>query len=173
MRYGAFVLPGLMVAGFGLILLTVARRSKIAIAAGLLVVLSGIGRIGTGAFSCDPSGMPVEPSFSHKMHMSFAALTVFSLIAAGFFWSIAAPKMLHSRWFGWYSLISAVVGLLFLLKMRAAIASGGSIGLFQRASVGILNVWLLGLSVMIWRLRTIRSSDQAPPATAPGPALTE
>lgn len=161
MRFGAFVLPGLMVAGFGLLLLTVFTHSKVVIGAAILVVLSGIGRFGDGVFPCDHGCLPVDPSFSQRMHNFSAVLNAFSLVAAGFLFFIAAPKVLPSRWFRWYSLISAVFGLLFLLMLRAAIPSGGGIGLFQRLSMGVLNVWLLVLSVMVWRLRTVPADNQA------------
>jgi len=152
---GAFVLPGLMIVGFGLLLLDMFRHSKVAIGAAVLLVLSGIGQIGAGVFPCDPGGMPVDPSFSQMVHYVAAVLTMLCLIAAGFLCFITAPKVLCSRWFRWYALISAVSGLLFLLMLWAAILSGESIGLFQRLSLGVLYLWVLVLSVMVWRLRSI------------------
>src|SRR5512135_489160 len=96
MRYGVYYLPGVMFLAFGLLLVAKFRHSKVAIIAGLLVIVSGIARINGGNFPCDPGCMPVNPPFSQKMHNLSAGLATFPLACSAIFWGFASRKLLGS-----------------------------------------------------------------------------
>jgi len=157
MRYGAFNLPGVMLASFGLLLLTKFNHSKVAILGAFFLILSGIARLGAGMFPCDPGCMPINPSFSQKMHNLSAALATFFLAGSGCLWGFASRKLLGTPWFSWYSFLSAVIGIVFFVLMAAATREG--VGLFQRISLGVLHLWVLMLALAVLRSSKFLSSN--------------
>jgi hypothetical membrane protein len=151
MRYGGFYLPGLMLAGFGLLLLTKFSDSKVAIVAALFVILSAIARFAAGVFPCDPSCLPINPSFSQKMHSLSGGLAAFFLAGSGCLWFFSSRKLLEAPWFGWYSLLSAIIGIVFMFLASATAATREGVGLFQRIYLGVLHLWVLMLALAVWR----------------------
>jgi hypothetical protein len=84
---------------------------------------------------------------------------------AALMWAVAAPQMFGRRfgWFRWYSLTSAVLAIAapsVLLWMGAATTA--DVGLFQRVSFGLLNLWIFVLAALTWSL---------PAASAIGPVV--
>ena len=67
MQVAGFLLPGLMVVAFGL-LVGLSARTKLAGAGAALLIVSGIARLPAGVFPLDPCCAPIAPSFSHRVH---------------------------------------------------------------------------------------------------------
>ena len=55
--------------------------------------------------------------------------------------------------FAWYSLASAVLGLLFLSLMFASRDTRHNVGMYQRLSLGTMSLWLAVLAVFLWPSR--------------------
>ena len=150
-RVGGWCVPGLLTAGFGFFLLKNVSRSKVAVSAALLVIVNGLGRFSGGVFNCDPGCQPVDPSVSQRIHNPSTVIAYLALGVACGLWAFSAKKIVVPRWFGWYSLTSAILGLGFFAALVAsALMTHGGVGLFQRLSFGILNLWILALAILIW-----------------------
>lgn len=160
MRITAFYLPGVLIVMFGVLLLT--RSAGLPVAA--LLIIHGAGRLTAGTFPCDP-GCPVPgSSVSQVVHNAAGMLSVITLLAAALFCSFHLRKIGRHR-FAWYSLVSAIVGTVFLVLMVVDAPTRSHVGLFQRLSFGIMFLWLGAFALSIWPSR-IKATD--PRRTGPG-----
>ncbi len=60
--------------------------------------------------------------------------------------------------FAWYSLVSAIVGTVFLVLIAMDARTRSHVGLFQRLSFGTMQLWLGALAVSMWPSR-IKATD--------------
>ena len=141
------MLPGLMTAGFGVAL---GMRSVAGIAgvAAALVIVSGLARASAGVFVLDPLGDSRPPSFSEWIHNAAGTIYIVTLILAVLAWFVALrTRRRPPGWFAWYSLVTAVAAIAVPFALiGTGLATTADVGLFQRASFGVLNVWILVLA---------------------------
>ena len=159
MQVTGFVIPGLLIVGFGYVLGASARTWLAAFAASFLIV-SGIARAVAGVFPLDACTSAPQ-SASHQIHNVAGGVYYFTLTMAALVGAVAAQQMFGRRvgWFRWYSLTSAVLAIAspsVLLWMGAA--TSADVGLFQRVSFGLLNLWIFVLAAVTWS----RSASAAP-----------
>jgi hypothetical membrane protein len=154
MQVAGFVLPGLMVIAFGL-LVGLSAHTRLAAAGAALLIVSGLARITAGAFPLDPCCAPIAPSFSARVHNGAGAAYVVTIVAAALIWSGVGEKTFRTRayWFRWYSLASAAAAVTLPWWLMRFGTDPANVGLFQRASFAVLNLWLLVFAVVVWRLR--------------------
>jgi hypothetical membrane protein len=153
MQVTGFLIPGLLIAAFGYLLGITGRRTLVAIAASLLIV-AGSAKAAAGVFLLDPCCQSAPPSFEEAIHNVAGAVHYFALGMAALIWSVAAPQMLVGRgaWFRWYSVASVVCAIAAPpVLIRAGLATAADVGLFQRVSFGILNLWIFVFAALIWR----------------------
>lgn len=152
MQVTGFVIPGLLVAGFGSLLGMPARNWLVAIAASFLIV-SGIAKTVAGVFPRDPCCTSALPSTAQEIHNVAGGVYYFTLGMAALMGTVAARQMFGRRsgWFRWYSLTSAVMAIASpSLLMWAGAATSADVGLFQRVSFGILNLWIFVFAALTW-----------------------
>jgi hypothetical protein len=151
MQVAGFLLPGLMVVEFGL-LVGLAARTKLAGAGGALLIVSGIARIAAGLFPPDPCCAPMPPSFSEHLHNAAGGAYVLTMGAAVFVWCVVTEPTFRTRahWFRWYSLATFAAAITLPLWLIRFGSDPANVGLFQRASFGVLNLWLLVFAVVVW-----------------------
>ncbi len=83
------------------------RGSKLALLSAALVLLHGVGSLGTGWFPCDQGCAPAQPSISQQLHNLFGLLMFLSLTlasACGRGWAIALQARRPwrcARWPAW------------------------------------------------------------------------
>jgi hypothetical membrane protein len=161
MQVAGFVLPGVMVVAFGL-LVGLSAQTKLAGTAAALLIVSGIARIAAGAFPLDPCCASMAPSFSQRMHNAAGAGYVLSMGGAVLIWSAVADRRFRTRarWFRWYSLATFVAALTLPWWLIRLGTDSANVGLFQRASFGVLNLWVLVFAVVVW----LRLNPHAPTA---------
>jgi hypothetical protein len=103
-------------------------------------------------FPLDPCCGPLAPSFSHRAHNAAGAAYLLTMSVAVLMWCAVAEPTFSTRahWFRWYSLatFAAAISLPWWL-IRFGI-DAANVGLFQRASFGVLNLWLLVFAVIVW-----------------------
>jgi hypothetical membrane protein len=86
---------------------------------------------------------------SQKLHTLAAGVGFFSLIGA----SIVVGVILRRRGLGKmsaYSIISGLLGLIFLLLMTWGAEPRAGTGLYERLSSGLLSLWVLVLAGRLW-----------------------
>src|SRR6185436_4219624 len=110
-------------------------HTKLAGAGAGLLIVSGIARIVAGVFPLDPCGAPIVPSFSHRMHNAAGAGDVLWVGAAVLIWCSLA------------TFVAAITLPWLLIRLGTDPAN---VGLFQRASFGILNLWLFVFALVLW-----------------------
>ena len=151
MQVAGFLLPGLMVVAFGL-LVGLSAHTKLAGAGAALLIVSGIARIVAGVFPLDPCCAPMAPSFSQHMHNAAGSVYVLAIAAAVLIWCAAAERTFRTRahWFRWYSLATFVAAITLPSWLIRLGTDPANVGLFQRASFGVLNLWVLVFAVVVW-----------------------
>ena len=151
MQVAGFLLPGLMVVAFGL-LVGLSARTKLAGAGAALLIVSGIARITAGVFPLDPCCAPIAPSFSHRMHNAAGSVFVLTIVAAVLIWCAVAERTFRTRahWFRWYSLATFVAAMTLPWWLIRFGADPANVVLFQRASFALLNLWVLVFAVVVW-----------------------
>jgi hypothetical membrane protein len=151
MQIAGFLLPGLMVVAFGM-LVGLSSQTKLAGAGAALLIVSGIARVAAGVFPLDPCCAPMIPSFSERMHNAAGGVYILTMGAAVLIWCAVAERTFRTRahWFRWYSLATFVAATTLPLWLIHFGADPASAGLFQRASFLVLNLWLLVFAVVVW-----------------------
>ena len=152
MQVTGFVIPGLLIAGFGCFLGMQARAWLVVIAASFLIV-SGIAKAVAGVFPLDPCCTSAPLSTAKEIHNVAGGVYYFTLGMAALMWTVAARQMFGRRsgWFRWYSLASVVLAIASpSLLMWAGAATSADVGLFQRVSFGILNLWVFVFAALTW-----------------------
>jgi hypothetical membrane protein len=144
MQAAGFVLPGLMTAGFG-VLLGTRNGTRVAEIGSALLIVSGLARATAGVFVPDPPGRALPPSFEEWMHNAAGLTYVVTLTLAALVWFIASRTgRRRSMWFSLYSLVTVVAAVASpLVLIGAGLATARDVGLFQRVSFGLLNSWIL------------------------------
>jgi len=132
---------------FGIAICLAFKTSKAALASGVLIVAHGVGTFIAGCFSCDPGCAMESPSTSQIIHTSAGMLMFLSLTIANFIWVKIGDRILNLRWFNFFSLICAVLSLVFLFLFISAEKSGLGAGLYQRLNYGMSLIWLFVLGL--------------------------
>lgn len=133
------------------------RQSKLALLSAWLVLLHGLGSLGTGWFACDRGCTPVEPSFSQQMHNLSGLLMFLSLTLASVLWVGLGQRLARSRAFALWSLLCAVLAVVTVVLMAGAAQSGEYFGLYQRLNYGVSVIW-----VATFALQSLRNRQHNP-----------
>ena len=160
MQVAGFILPGLMVVAFGL-LVGLSAHTKLAGSGAALLIVGGIARITAGVFPLDPCCAQIAPSFSERMHNAAGATYVLATSAAVLIWCAVAERTFRTRaqWFRWYSLATFVAAVTLPWWLICFGIDPASVGLIQRASFGILNLWLFVFAIVAWSRLSWRDSS--------------
>jgi hypothetical membrane protein len=144
MQAAGFILPGLMMAGFGVGLGMRVATTAAGIGSALLIV-SGLARGAAGVFLPDPLGAALPPTFEAHVHNAAGVMYGVTFTLAVLVWFLATWRDARMpRWFAWYSLVTVVAAVVSSVALiGAGLAAPGEVGLFQRAWLGALNIWLL------------------------------
>ncbi|MNN17283.1 hypothetical protein D3C81_1304650 [compost metagenome] len=134
---------------FALFAWGLARRwqgSALARASAALVLLHGLGSLGTGWFPCDQGCAPVEPSFSQQLHNLSGLLMFLSLTLATALWAWLGNRVADSRTLALFSLVCVVLAIVTVALMGQAAQSGHLFGLYQRLNYGVSVIWVAALA---------------------------
>jgi hypothetical protein len=80
--------------------------------------------------------------------------------AAVLVWCAVGERTFRTRlhWFRWYSLVTFIAALTLPLWLIRFGTNPANVGLFQRASFGVLNLWVLVFAVVVWSRLTANDS---------------
>ncbi|EOG3621032.1 DUF998 domain-containing protein [Pseudomonas putida] len=140
-----FPLAGL----FGLFAWGLARRwrgSKLALLSAGLVLLHGIGSLGTGWFPCDQGCAPTQPSTAQQLHNLSGLLMFLSLTVASALWAWQGSRIAGSPAYALFSLVCVVLAIVTVILMGQAAQSGQLFGLYQRLNYGVSVIWVASLA---------------------------
>jgi Protein of unknown function (DUF998) len=117
--------------------------------------IEGIVAILVGFFSQDPTGYPpgrtlTTPTLHGEIHLIGAFVLVWTIILGFLVIAWRFARGLH--WWGWavYSVLSAILTLVFIALFGMAQQHGGDAGLFERLAVSTEPVWEVLLLARLW-----------------------
>jgi len=161
MRYGGFVMTGLMhigyAAAFHAIVGRVSNRRYLTLLVAVLIAFDGIGRIGAGLFACEP-GCAAPEMLAQRLHSLSATIAFLSIAAAALLGAMLFRRDMRLRPLSAYSLASGCIGLMFLALMSASEATHAYTGLYERLASGVLTLWVF---VTAARLRMLDGESSA------------
>ena len=149
MQVAGFLVPGIMLAGFG-IAMGLSSGSMAAGVSASLVTVAGLAKVIAGIFVLDPCCSAVPASMSNQIHNVSGAIHFLTLVCAAALCGVSGTTPFGKRvpWFTSYSLVTVILAVsLPPLLISTGIAGSGDAGLFQRASFGVLNLWVLVCAV--------------------------
>jgi len=142
MNYVGFIPSGIFFSLFGLSLLNIFSDNLTSRIGALFIIIFGIGMTLAGIFSCDP-GCPSAGSTESMIHDRVSAVTFISAILGIIVLGLSFRKMNFFRMISFYSILTGLISLMFLLIMINSFESRNLTGLWQR---------LLLLSIFIWTM---------------------
>ena len=152
MRYLGFVPTGLMHVAFAAYLYAAFRGSRLAMIAAMLLAINGFARIGAGLFPCEPGCAGPNRLLSQQLHSLSAAIGFFAFIGASVLWGIVLKRYRGLRALSPYSIVTGILGFVFLLLMVWSEPQRAGTGLYERLSSGVLSLWVLVLAARLWQL---------------------
>jgi hypothetical membrane protein len=153
MNYLGFVPAGLLLAAFGISLVSVTSGHVLAVAGSALVVLFGVGVAASGILSCDP-GCPVSGgSLENALHNGIGPLSFIALTCGVGLLGIDFRRLPYFRPFSLYSFVTSVLGLLLLVAIVSSLEARELTGLWQRLLLATLFLWCVVISIRALRYR--------------------
>ncbi|NQD73795.1 DUF998 domain-containing protein [Pseudomonas sp. CM27] len=122
------------------------RGSKLALLSAGLVLLHGVGSLGTGWFPCDQGCAAAQPSTSQQLHNLSGLLMFLSLTLASALWAWLGNRLAGSRALALFSLACLVLAIVTAGLMGQAVESGQLFGLYQRLNYAVSVLWVAGLA---------------------------
>ena len=153
MRYAAFEFTGFLYLCFAFALRATFRGGWRSTLAAGLIGLEGLGRMGAGAFLCDPGCGGL--SSSQDLHRLFATVGFLSGILAAVAWGIIFRLQGWPQGLIWYSVGTGILALIFLLLMSWGQNPVHTPGLFELLATGILSLWLLVFAARLMRVQEL------------------
>jgi hypothetical membrane protein len=153
MNYLGFVPAGLLLAAFGISLMSITPRHVLAVAGSALVVLFGLGVAASGIFSCDP-GCPVSGgSLENAIHNGIGPLAFIALACGVGLLGIDFRRLPYLRRFSLYSFVTSVLGLLFIAAIVSSLEAKMLTGVWQRLFLATLFLWcaVIGMRAFWYR----------------------
>ncbi len=154
-----FILTGLLLVAFAVGLYRSVGNGRAGMTGSGLVVLAGIGVIGSGVFPEDLYLAVEEATFSEFMHDFFGVVASLAAVIATVIFSRILPRDDVWRRYRPYSLITGVVafGLLVLASLadpekEAISALQPWAGLLQRSFLAVCMLWIAVMGLRLFRL---------------------
>ncbi|MDE1169030.1 MAG: DUF998 domain-containing protein [Pseudomonas sp.] len=140
---------GLLFIAFGLGVVLTFKQGGWVRLSGLLIILHGLGSLGTGLFSCDAGCAPSIPSVSQNIHNLSGLVMLLSLLAASTIWMFVGVRRDGWRGFGFFSIVCTLVAVTAMPLMFAATKGDVGFGAYQRINYFAELIWLAGFA---WNL---------------------
>jgi hypothetical protein len=96
------------------------------------------------------------------MHNLSATVGFFALVGAVSLWGVLLRRYPHRRVLSAYSIVTGILGLVFLVLMHRSAGSRAGTGLYECLASGVLSLWILVFAAALWRSADRRSTMQAP-----------
>jgi hypothetical membrane protein len=150
-----FIVCGVLVVGFAIGLRLLLRTGRGSTWGPILLGIFGLCLIGAGIFVTDPGlGYPHEAStitltVHGTLHSLFSLGGFISLPAACFVLARRDAADRASRGWAWYSVVTGLLVVVFLVLTAVAIALNGPAGLTQRIFLIVGWSWIAGLSIRL------------------------
>lgn len=143
---------GIIFCAFGLYLTYVFQAHSLMVAAGILIVIHGVGTWIAGFFPMDKDPYTKTPSFSCKVHSWAGFIMLLSLLVAPILVTLSSESIFIPTWFRVLSIVTVVSSIYYLVKMAQAVKTKQLVGVYQRVSYWIKLVWLSVFSLILTQI---------------------
>jgi hypothetical membrane protein len=151
MNYLGFVPAGLLMTGFAFALVRATSQRTSAAVGSALVGVFGAGVAASGVLSCDP-GCPVPGgSLENAAHNAIGPSAFIALACGIGLLGHAFRGLPRFRPFARYSLITSVLGLLFIVAIVSSLEARAHTGLWQRLFFAATFLWCAVIGLRVWR----------------------
>ncbi|NTU81059.1 MAG: DUF998 domain-containing protein [Chloroflexales bacterium] len=151
MNYLGFVPAGLFLAAFGIALVRATSQHVLAVVGAVLVGLFGVGVAVSGIVSCDP-GCPVPGgSLENAAHNVIGPLSFIALACGVGLLGAAFRRLPYFRPVSRYSLVTSILGLLFIVAIVGSLEAKTLTGLWQRLFLATLFLWCAVIGIRVAR----------------------
>lgn len=154
-----FIPSGLLIAVFGVSLLMLLPKRKLALFGSVMIICFGTGILVSGFITCD-AGCPVFGSTENFVHNGISTLAfLMAILGVGVLgFSFKTNSSFHLFWK--YSVVSSIFSFVFLLAMFASLQSRTYTGLFQRLLLFTLFLWCVVVAIQLYRNKNVRSESK-------------
>lgn len=142
-----FPLLGLLLIAFAIGLHRGISEGKGSILGPSLVMLSGVGLIGSGIFPCDQGC--VDVTIISKIHSISATIAAFAMIFAAF---AISYRVRNDHLWEDYHLYSLLTGVVTAIVASAYMVFEPWLGVFQRLSMSVSLLWIEVMAIQLLRL---------------------
>ncbi|MDC8000190.1 DUF998 domain-containing protein [Aequorivita todarodis] len=158
MNYVGFIPSGILIAVFGISILTEFKKQKPAAIGSILIIVFGLGISVDGLVSCDV-GCPVAGSMENLIHNTVAPIAFLSAIAGTGLLGLSFKKMKNFFALWKYSIFTCLISFVFLLALVASLESREFIGLWQRLLLLTLFLWCGIVGFRLLRIKNITAEE--------------
>lgn len=155
MNFVGFIPSGLMIAVFGISQLWLLPKGIVSRIGSTLIILFGVGMATAGVFSCDV-GCPREGSFENMIHDQVSGPAFLCGIIGILLLGISFRKIPSWRSLWLYSVISALISLVFIAALINSIESYSLTGTWQRLLLLTIFLWCGTVGLRMFRLERDR-----------------
>jgi hypothetical protein len=121
MVYAGFVPAGLLLAAFGISLVSVTSRRVLAVAGSVLVVLFGLGMTASGIISCDPGCPQTGGSLENTVHSAIGPVMFMAAICGVGLLGYEFRRLPYFRSLAPYSFVTSLLALVFMLTLLGSL----------------------------------------------------
>jgi hypothetical membrane protein len=140
-NYAGFVPAGLVLAVFGVALVSALPGNRLIRLAAVLVTAFGLGIAASGVISCDLGCPQGEGSLENVVHNTIAPVSFTCLIAAMAILGVRFRRFHEWRHLSLFSLLASVTALCLLVVLASSLDSRVLTGLWQRLLLAVLFMW--------------------------------
>ncbi|WP_299769539.1 DUF998 domain-containing protein [uncultured Pseudoteredinibacter sp.] len=155
-NYFGFIPTELFILLFLFALLKVMHKTKLMVLGVACVFVYALSLIVAAIYPCDFQCRPVDPSFSHDMHMLFSAMAYLAGIAGIAILAIDSKTWCESNVPFLSGLLVSIVALVLMLNLNPDIPF---VGLIQRSTELLIYTWFL---ILAWNICKYMDSSQLP-----------
>ena len=151
MNYAGFLPTGILLVVFGIAIARALPQRRFSMLAVMLVTLFGTGVAVSGVASCD-AGCPIPGgSVENIIHNNVAPMAFLCLIAAAAILGVVFRGDSTWRSLSVFSLVSSLLGLVFLAALVGSLEARELTGLWQRLLLAVLFVWCSVIGLRAYR----------------------
>jgi hypothetical protein len=156
MNWAGFIPSGILITLFGVSLIQLLPKHFLARVGSILILTYGLGTVVVGFLSCDP-GCPQVGSLENNFHDQISGPTFMSAIAGILILGISFRRLHFWKKFWIYSVVSALVSVVFLIGLINSIESSTYTGTWQRLLLITIFLWVSIVGMQIYR--TLKNDD--------------
>lgn len=164
MNFVGFIPSGIMISVFGVSQVWLLPNHIIFRISTALFILFGMGVVAAGVFSCD-EGCPPQGSFENMIHYQVSGPAFLCAYTGILLLGIGFRRLPLWRWLWKYSVISALLSIVFNIGLVNSLESFTYSGVWQRLMLLTIFLWTGMVGISMYRWAKVRTAHKTPGIT--------